>query len=121
MVRKRSTAKTAEAFIEAAEKDASWKQDKQPETETAAEQSTPSQDAAPEAPDMPSDTKERVKARARASIKRGIYTIQATESQKELMAYAADQLDISKAKLMERYFFTALEEEFGTQVPITKK
>lgn len=119
MVRKRSTAKSADAFIEGAEKDARWKQADQ--SETSAGLSTATQGKAPDVVEMSSDTKERVRARAKASIKRGIYTIQATESQKELMTYAAEQLDISKAKLMERYLFTALEEEFGAQVPITKK
>ncbi|WP_421084776.1 hypothetical protein [Rothia nasimurium] len=114
MVRKRSTEKTADDFIEAAEKDASWKQE---ETSPAASKMT----AKTQTVEMPAETKDRVKARARASLKRGIYTIQATESQKELMNYAAEQLDISKAKLMERYFFTALEEEFGADVPITKE
>lgn len=111
MVRKRSTEKTADDFIEAAEKDASWKQE-----ETAVKKSAKTQVV-----EMPAETKDRVKARAKASLKRGIYTIQATESQKELMNYAAEQLDISKAKLMERYFFTALEEEFGNDVPIVKE
>lgn len=113
MVRKRSTEKTADDFIEAAEKDASWKQE---ETPVAIKKVVKAQ-----AVEMPADTKDRVKARAKASLKRGIYTIQATESQKELMNYAAEQLDISKAKLMERYFFTALEEEFGNDVPIVKE
>lgn len=110
MVRKRSTEKTADDFIEAAEKDASWKQEETPVAVKKAQ-----------AVEMSADTKERVKARAKASLKRGIYTIQATESQKELMNYAAEKLDISKAKLMERYFFTALEEEFGNDVPIVKE
>lgn len=113
MVRKRSTEKTADDFIDAAEKDASWKQE---ETPAAIKKVAKTQ-----AVEMPADTKDRVKARAKASLKRGIYTIQATESQKELMNYAAEQLDISKAKLMERYFFTALEEEFGNDVPIVKE
>lgn len=109
MVRKRSTTKSADAFIEGAENDAPWKQ------EGVAElgQKKPVE--------MPSEAKERVKVRAKASLKRGIYTIQATESQKELMNYAAEQLDISKARLLERYFFTALEEEFGADVPIVKE
>lgn len=114
MVRKRSTEKTADDFIEAAEKDASWKQE---EASPAANKTT----AKTQAVEMSADTKERVKARAKASLKRGIYTIQATESQRELMNYAAEQLDISKARLLERYFFTALEEEFGSQVPITQR
>lgn len=113
MVRKRSTEKTADDFIDAAEKDASWKQE---ETPAAIKKVAKTQ-----AVEMSADAKERVKARAKASLKRGIYTIQATESQKELMNYAAEQLDISKAKLMERYFFTALEEEFGNDVPIVKE
>lgn len=113
MVRKRSTEKTADDFIEAAEKDASWKQEEPP---VAIKKVVKAQ-----AVEMPADTKDRVKARAKASLKRGIYTIQATESQKELMNYAAEKLDISKAKLMERYFFTALEEEFGNDVPIVKE
>lgn len=99
MVRKRTT-KSAEDFINGAEKDAGWKQEETPQAS------------------QPLETKERVKARAKASIKRGIYTIQATDSQKALMDFAAEELDISKAKLLERYFFTALEEKFGQQVPI---
>lgn len=113
MVRKRSTEKTADDFIDAAEKDASWKQEETPAAINKV--------AKTQAVEMPADTKDRVKARAKASLKRGIYTIQATESQKALMNYAAEQLDISKAKLMERYFFTALEAEFGAEVPITKE
>lgn len=111
MVRKRITEKTADDFIEAAEKDASWKQEEAPAKKAVRAQEV----------EMPAETKDRVRARAKASLKRGIYTIQATESQKELMNHAAEQLDISKAKLMERYFFTALEEEFGNDVPIVKE
>ncbi|MEV7801183.1 hypothetical protein AB0O14_19035 [Microbacterium foliorum] len=66
----------------------------------------------------PEDTKERVRARAKSSRKVGVYTIQATTSQKALMDYAAEELDISKAKLLERYFFTILEEKFGDNVPL---
>lgn len=45
--------------------------------------------------DFSADAKERVRARAKASRKGGIYTIQATRSQKKLMVHAAEQLDIS--------------------------
>lgn len=104
MVRKRIT-RSAEDFIEAAEKPVTPQAEG---TDTTSPHTTES-----------AEIKERVKARAKASIKRGIYTIQATESQKALLDYAAEELDISKAKLLERYLFTALEEEFGSSVPIT--
>lgn len=105
MVRKRTPEKSIDDFIEGAEKDANWKQE----------------DTTSETVDFSADAKERVRARAKASRKGGIYTIQATRSQKKLMVHAAEQLDISQAKLLERYFFTALEEQFGVDVPITKE
>lgn len=112
MVRKRSSEKTADDFIEAAEEDASWKQ----EETVSSKETVDSWQLG-----MPTDTPGRVKARAKASLKRGIYTMQATTSQKALMDYAAEKLDISKAKLIERYFFASLEEEFGADVPIIKE
>ena len=114
MVRKRNNEKTADDFIEAAEKDASWKQE-------GVAASAPKETVDSWRLGMPTDTPGRVKARAKASLKRGIYTMQATTSQKALMDYAAEKLDISKAKLIERYFFAALEEEFGADVPIVKE
>lgn len=103
MVRVRTPKKSVDDFINAGEKPSPEEINSSHEVEVQLE---------------PQDTKERVRARAKASRKVGVYTIQATKSQKALMDYAAEELDISKAKLLERYFFTTLEEKFGDDVPI---
>lgn len=103
MVRVRSPRQSVDDFIDAAEKPTVGEAGSSKNIETEVE---------------PQGTKERVRARAKTSRKIGVYTIQATTSQKALMDYAAEELDISKAKLLERYFFTVLEEKFGDAVPI---
>ncbi|QOW64718.1 hypothetical protein [Rothia terrae] len=103
MVRVRTPRQSVDEFINAAEK---------PSLEEATSPQTLQEQSEPQG------TKERVRARAKSSRKVGAYTIQATKSQKALMDYAAEELDISKAKLLERYFFTTLEEKFGDAVPI---
>lgn len=103
MVRVRTPKQSVDEFIDAAEKPTNEEVLSPGEMKTYSE---------------PTNTKERVRARAKTSRKVGVYTIQATRSQKALMDYAAQELDISKAKLLERYFFTALEEKFGDEVPL---
>lgn len=106
MVRVRTPKQSVDEFIDAAEK-------------VVIEEVASSKNA--DAQLEPQGTKERVRARAKTSRKIGVYTIQATRSQKALMDYAAEELDISKAKLLERYFFTTLEEKFGNSVPIREQ
>ncbi|QRZ61807.1 hypothetical protein [Rothia sp. ZJ932] len=124
MVKRRSREEFAETFLSGVEKDAPWKTQQAPSerSEEVASQTTAEQLADTPAPSaLPQDAKQRLRARAKAGRKNGVYTIQATKSQKALMVHAADALDISQAKLLERYFFAPLEEEFGADVPFIEE
>lgn len=98
--RQRPTSKNEDAFIEAAEAPRSSIS----EPEQGADKSADSPEA-------------RLEKRA-AGRKYGIYTLRGTESQAELLKYAAKQKGISQNELISHYLFEAIEFEFGADVPI---
>lgn len=97
--RQRPTSKNEDAFIEAAEAPRSI-----PEPEQGTDQSADSPEA-------------RLEKRA-AGRKYGIYTLRGTESQAELLKYAAKQKGMSQNELISHYLFEAIEFEFGADIPI---
>lgn len=97
--RQRPTPKNEDAFIEAAEAPRSIS-----EPEQGADKSADSPEA-------------RLEKRA-AGRKYGIYTLRGTESQAELLKYAAKQKGMSQNELISHYLFEAIEFEFGADIPI---
>lgn len=78
-------------FIDGAEKDQSWQQNEDPDQRALA----------------------NAKKRASSGRKFSIYSIYGTEQQKELLSRAAEEQDITQAKLIQRYLFERLEKEYG--------
>lgn len=97
--RQRPTLKNEDAFIEAAEASRTIS-----EPEQGADKSADSPEA-------------RLEKRA-AGRKYGIYTLRGTESQAELLKYAAKQKGMSQNELISHYLFEAIEFEFGADIPI---
>lgn len=71
--------------------------------------------AAPSQQELPQQN--QAEARASKGPKFGIYTLRGTESQRELLRYAAKKKGISQNEVIASYLFAALEEEFGEEVP----
>lgn len=47
-----------------------------------------------------------------------LYTLRGTESQHNLIKYAAEKHGISQNKLIQKYLLEVLEQEFGDNVPV---
>lgn len=100
--RQRPTPKNEDAFIEAAEA---------PRTISDRSESN-------RATSTSSDTTASRLVKRAAGRKYGLYTLRGTESQGELLKYAAKQKGMSQNELISHYLFEAIESEFGADLPI---
>jgi hypothetical protein len=60
---------------------------------------------------------ERAERRARGR-RFPLYTVRGTEGQDALIKYASEKLGISQNQVYLRYVLNALEEEFGSELPV---